>query len=345
MSLALIAGIAGPSLSAYEKSFYRALNPWGFIVMGRNCVSRAQLSALTKDLRASVGCEAMIFIDQEGGRVARLKAPEWPTFPPAARFAALYHQDPQEARDLCFLNHRLMAAELREIGVNADCAPVLDLPVVGAHPIIGDRAFGTDPQTVIELGRAALAGLKAGGVAGVIKHIPGHGRANVDSHDEAPTVSTPLPTLRRSDFVPFKALAAEAAMAMTAHIVYDGLDAERVLTFSPTAIARAIRGDIGFDGALMSDDLRMSALDGRLEDRGHLAIQAGCDLALYCGAVSGEGIVAELEALAAGLPMLQGEALRRTNRAMAEAQAPLPFDSEAAWAKLRAAFAAPAALG
>ncbi|MFN3314542.1 MAG: glycoside hydrolase family 3 N-terminal domain-containing protein, partial [Hyphomonas sp.] len=219
---ACILSVAGPELSAAEAALFAAENPWGVILMGRSCVSRMQVRRLVADIWTATGRETLIFIDQEGGRVARLKAPEWPVFPRGADYAAIYAQDPEQGREAAWLGHRLIAAELASLSIHADCAPVVDLPVPGAHDVIGDRAFGTEPAQAADLARAALDGLMAGGVAGVIKHIPGHGRSVADSHLELPRVTAGQNELA-ADFDAFVRVA-DAPMAMTAHIAYEAYD-------------------------------------------------------------------------------------------------------------------------
>jgi beta-N-acetylhexosaminidase len=325
---ALILGLAGETLSADERVFFRDADPWGFIVFKRNIRDRKQLAALTASLREAVGRDAPVFVDQEGGRVQRLGPPVWAARKPASAFAALYAADPDAAEDAVWLNHRLMAHDLKEVGIDADCAPVLDTPQPGADPIIGDRAFGTEAEQIIRLGRAALEGLAAGGVAGVIKHIPGHGRADVDSHLALPTVKADAETLTRVDLLPFKALA-DAPMAMTAHVLYAAWDPDRPATLSSKVIAEIIRGAIGFDGLLMTDDLSMKALKAPFAERAAGAIAAGCDVVLHCN-----GDRAEMEAVVGATPRLAGPSLVRALMAEAARGQPEDFDPIAASARL-----------
>ena len=274
---AVIFGAGGTALTDDEKKFFRSADPLGFILFARNCENPAQVKKLVAELREAVRREdAPVLIDQEGGRVARLKPPHWPAYPPASAVAAL--NNPAEA---AFLGARLMADDLSALGITVDCAPVLDLPVPGSDPIIGDRAYGTNPENVAALGRAVCDGLLAGGVLPVIKHIPGHGRAGVDSHLALPVVSTPRAELEAVDFAPFRALH-HMPWAMTAHIVYSAIDAEHPATLSPRLISETIRASIGFGGVLISDDLSMKALPGSLPGRAKGAWEAGCDVVLHC---------------------------------------------------------------
>src|ERR671912_1086163 len=255
---AFIAGCSGPTLTARESAFFREAAPWGFILFRRNVEDRAQLRALGDALRETVGrADAPILIDQEGGRVQRLGPPHWPKYPPGSAYGRI--PDPVARRELTRLGARLIAHDLRAVGIDVDCVPVLDVPVAGAHDVIGDRAYGRDPQTVAVLGRAAAEGLLAGSVLPVIKHIPGHGRAFADSHLQLPVVETPRAELEAHDFAPFRYLA-DMPLAMTAHVVYTALDRARPATTSRKVVRDVIRGSIGFDGLLMSDDLSMNAL-------------------------------------------------------------------------------------
>jgi len=323
-------GVRQLQLDAGLRAFAREARPWSFILFREACAARAQVKQLCADLREAAGHDAIIYIDQEGGRVARLRPPEWPRWPPAAGYGALYARDPAGGLEAAKLAHRLIAHELKAIGVDGDFAPVLDVPEPGAHAIIGDRAFATEADSVAALGRAALAGLAAGGVVGCIKHLPGHGRALSDSHHELPRVPEGDNALAR-DIAPFKALAGEARVAMTAHIVYDALDRDRPATQSPLVIERIIRGAIGFDGLLCSDDLDMKALTGPLSARAEKAFTAGCDLVLQCS-----GKIEEMRAVMAGVPALSGKARARADAAAEIAKAaPQDFDAAAAWWRLR----------
>ncbi|MAR57002.1 MAG: beta-N-acetylhexosaminidase, partial [Rickettsiales bacterium] len=260
--------------------FFESHPPYGFILFQKHCQSPQQVTQLVRDLRACVAHEAPVFIDMEGGRVARLKPPYWELFPAAEVFAEAWLRDPQTAEDACYANARHLAETLTACGINANCAPLADLRIRGAHDIIGDRAFGESPKAVIALGRAQANGLMDGGVYPVLKHIPGHGRALADSHFELPQVTVSLIELEQSDFIPFKALA-DLPFAMTAHITYDALDSELPATLSPTAIDY-IRHKLGFKGLLMSDDISMKALQGDLGSLSKDMIAAGCDLVLLC---------------------------------------------------------------
>ncbi len=327
--LAAIFGCAGQQLSADEKAFFRDARPWGFILFARNIASAHQTRALIDDLRATCGDDnALVFVDQEGGRVQRLKPPLARLRRPARMFGALYARDPQTAVEAVTLNHQLIAHELRALGFDADCAPCVDLLLPETHAVIGDRAFGREPSEVAALGRAAMDGLLAGGVAPVIKHIPGHGRAMADSHLELPVVETGLATLEQTDFEPFRALA-EAPIAMTAHVVFTAVDPDACVTLSHRAIQTVVRGFIGFDGLLMSDDLSMHALGGTFEERTTGAINAGCDVVLHCN-----GDPAEMQAIASAAPTLHGRAAERAADARAVARRALAFDPEAAEARL-----------
>jgi beta-N-acetylhexosaminidase len=324
-----IYGCAGTTLSAAEQDFFREVKPWGFILFARNINDPGQVKALVAELRDTVADgQAPILIDQEGGRVARLRPPHWRARPPAARFGALHVENPKAAREACYLNARLIAHDLASLGINVDCLPVLDVPVVGAHDIIGDRAFAHDPTTIIDLGKAQIEGLMDGGVLPVMKHIPGHGRAGADSHLDLPRVSATAEELSASDFVTFRSLS-QCPIAMTAHVVYESIDPQRPCTTSAKVIRDVIRGEIGFDGLLMSDDLSMKALDGPLAVRAKAALFAGCDLALHCN-----GDMDEMRNVASGVTRLQGPALKRSEQALAHLSVPAPFDAEAAEARL-----------
>jgi beta-N-acetylhexosaminidase len=324
MPLACIIDVAGPRLTPDEKAFFRAADPWAFILFARSCQSPEQMRALTGEMRDAVGREALIFIDQEGGRVQRLKPPVWPQFPPVALYGRIWQRDPDAAIEACFLHHRLIAHELRAVGVDADCAPCLDLLVEGASSVIGDRAFSTDPDVIARLGRAAMDGLHAGGVASVIKHMPGHGRATLDSHHALPVVDAGRQALAH-DFAPFRALK-DARMAMSAHIVFEAFDETAPATLSREVVTRLIREDIGFDGLLMTDDVSMKALSGSVQDKAAGSLLAGCDVAMLCNASLEERL-----AFAAACPSLSGRALERALAAEAVARVPLaPFDAGAA---------------
>lgn len=279
---AAIFGCAGLALSAEEKDFFRRHDPLGFILFARNCDTPEQIAKLTADLRASVGRDdAPVLIDQEGGRVQRLKPPRWRQAPTARRFGDLFRRDPELGREAVEFNMRLLAADLIPLGLDVDCVPCLDVPVPGAHDVIGDRAFALQPEIVADLGRIAANTMLDMGIMPVIKHVPGHGRAGVDSHHALPRVDTSVIELQHSDFLPFASLS-DMPWGMTAHVLYTAIDAERPATTSKVVIERIIRGVIGFQGLLLSDDLSMQALGGTLGDRARASLAAGCDVALHC---------------------------------------------------------------
>jgi beta-N-acetylhexosaminidase len=324
-----IYGCAGLVLSADERDFFRQARPWGFILFGRNIQDPDQVRRLTQALRETLGEDAVpILIDQEGGRVARLQPPHWHERAPAACFGAVYASNPELAREAVYLNARLIARDLAGLGINVDCLPVLDVPIAGSHDIIGDRAFAADPATVIDLGRAQIEGLMEGGVLPVMKHIPGHGRAGSDSHLALPRVGASAEELSASDFVTFRSLN-QCPIAMTAHVVYESIDPQRPATTSPKVIRDVIRGEIGFDGLLMSDDLSMQALDGPLDVRAKAALFAGCDVVLHCN-----GGMDEMSEVAKEAKTLDGVSLKRAEQALDHLSVPDTFDPAAAEARL-----------
>ena len=330
---AAILGCSGPALTDGERRFFARVNPVGFILFARNIATPAQVAALVADLRATVGrADAPVLIDQEGGRVQRLKPPHWRKAPAGAPFARLAARDPAAAVAALRLNYRLIGRELAALGIDVDCAPVLDVPVAGADDVIGDRALGADPVMVATLGRAVVDGLLDEGVLPVIKHIPGHGRAMVDSHHALPTVHAARADLEAQDFPPFRALA-DAPWAMTAHVVYTAID-DLPATTSAKVIGEVIRGLIGFDGVLVSDDLSMKALGGGFDERARRALEAGCDLVLHCN-----GDMAEMEAVAAGTLPLCDIARERLARAAAAKRRPGNLDTAAAALKVERALA------
>jgi beta-N-acetylhexosaminidase len=320
---AVVLGCTGERLTPEERRFFAAADPLGFVLFRRNCRTRDQLRALVDELRASVGRDAApVLVDQEGGRVARLQPPEWRLYPAAAQIAAL--PDPL-ALEAARLGARLIADDLAEVGVTVDCAPVLDLPIEGTDPVIGDRAFGSDRARVARLGQAFCEGLLAGGVLPVIKHIPGHGRARVDSHRACPQVETGHAILSESDFAPFRALSS-MPWAMTAHIVYRAIDEAAPATFSRSIIDTIIRGEIGFGGVLVSDDISMGALDGTPGERTRRALDAGVDLVLHCN-----GVMAEMAEIVDAAPPISPMARERIARGEALHLRPLEeFDRGAA---------------
>src|SRR5690348_3250905 len=281
-SRAFITGVSGLELSADERAFIRAELPWGFILFKRNIETPAQVASLVRELRDLVGNEdAPVLIDQEGGRVQRLGPPHWPVYPPGAVFGALYDIDPQLGFAAARLSSRLIAADLIDLGITVDCLPLADVPIAGADAVIGNRAYGTEPGKVAAIARAVTEGLEQGGVLPVLKHIPGHGRATADSHFRLPTVDTAADELERTDFAAFQPLA-NLPMAMTAHVVFSAFDAAHPATTSATMIAQVIRGSIGFQGLLMSDDVSMNALAGSIAERTRAIFAAGCDVVLHC---------------------------------------------------------------
>jgi len=278
-----IFGLSGLTLTDDERAFFRDSDPAGYILFGRNIENREQLRRLTDELRALDGrANLPILIDQEGGRVARMRSPEWPNFPSGAAFDALYDRAPASAIEAARLNAMALAVMLAEVGITVDCLPLLDVRQPGASDVIGDRALGSEPMRVAALGRAILGGLQAGGVVGIVKHIPGHGRALLDTHEALPTVDAPDRDLQ-TDLAPFAALR-DAAMAMTCHVIFEAWDPDRPATLSPIVIDSVIRQRIGFHGLLMTDDLDMKALSGNVPSRAADAIAAGCDIALNCWA-------------------------------------------------------------
>lgn len=344
MSAACALGIRQASVDPELAQFLREANPWALILFRQACETPAQVRRLTSDIRDALGRNAVIWIDQEGGRVARLTAPHWPVFPPAAFFGQLYEADRAAALEVTRLNYRAIAHELKSIGVDGDFAPVLDLPAAGADPIIGDRAFSNDPGAIAALARAALQGLSDGGVVGCIKHIPGHGRADTDSHLALPIVRATRAELE-SDFEPFRALS-DAPAAMTAHVVFEALDGERCATLSPAIIQGLIRQEFGFDGLLMSDDLDMQALAvlprvaGRgmndaplgawgLAERARAAFDAGCDIVLQCN-----GQLNDMVQTVAGCLPLSGKALLRAQAVEAIAQRSDAWDQAGALGRI-----------
>ncbi len=322
-----ISGCEGTQLSSAETSFFHEQNPWGLILFKRNCETPAQIAALTATFRAAVGRkDAPVFIDQEGGRVQRLGPPSnyWRKYPSARAFGDLYAKNPLAALRTARHVGRLMAEDLIEIGITADCLPVLDIPQAGAHDVIGNRAYSLDIEHVMALARAHTAGLMDGGVLPVIKHIPGHGRSDVDSHHNLPVVNAKREELERVDFPPFAAFA-DAPMAMTAHVIYSSIDKTAPATLSRKIIKSIIRAQIGFRGLLITDDLSMKALSGTLSEKCAKALSAGCDMLLHCN-----GKLEEMQEVAAAAGDLKGKALRRAKAALKSARKPQAFDRKTA---------------
>jgi beta-N-acetylhexosaminidase len=309
---AVIFGCAGEALTEEERGFFIRTQPWGFILFARNCKNPRQIKALCDELRATVGRDnAPILIDQEGGRVARLRAPEWKDRPPMDRFGELWRLDPAKGREAAFLGSRLIAEDLRQMGINVNCVPMLDVPQPDANQqVIGDRALAKHPEQIAALGREVMNGTLAGGVLPIIKHIPGHGRSLSDSHEDLPVVSASRDDLIETDFAPFRELA-DAPMAMTAHILYTAYDEKLPATQSKVIIDEVIRGEIGFDGLLMTDDLSMKALAGSFQERSQASLEAGCDMLLHCN-----GDMEEMQAVADVTPRLSGKALARAEAAV-----------------------------
>jgi beta-N-acetylhexosaminidase len=320
---AFITGFAGTTLSDAERAFLREAQPWGFILFKRNIVEPHAVRALVDEVRTVLGREAPALIDQEGGRVARLQPPDWPAYPPGAAYGAVYDRDRRQGLAAAQLGARLIAADLAALGLDVDCLPIADVPVAGADPVVGDRAYGTDPAKVAAIGRAVADGLAEGGVLSVLKHIPGHGRATADSHAKLPVVNTSRAILETTDFAAFRPLAG-LPMAMTAHVVFTALDPVGPATVSATIVRDVIRDSIGFKGLLMSDDISMGALSGSLAERSRAAIAAGCDVVLHCN-----GQMAEMQAVAGTAPVLAGEGLRRAQAALASKKPPVPIDAGA----------------
>jgi beta-N-acetylhexosaminidase len=330
-SRAFITGVSGLELSGDEREFIRAERPWGFILFKRNIETPAQVATLVREMRDLIGeAEAPILIDQEGGRVQRLAPPHWPVYPPGAVFGALYDIDPKLGLTAARLSSRLIAADLIDLGITVDCLPLADVPIAGADAVIGNRAYGTEPGKVAAIARAVTEGLEQGGVLPVLKHIPGHGRATADSHFKLPTVDTAKSELERTDFAAFQPLA-DLPMAMTAHVVFSALDHAHPATTSATIIREVIRGAIGFQGLLMSDDVSMNALAGSIAERTRAIVDAGCDMVLHCN-----GKLDEMREVARQTPELTGEALERAKGALASRRPPQAFDREAGRAELDA---------
>jgi beta-N-acetylhexosaminidase len=328
---AFISGVSGTELAADEREFIASERPWGFILFKRNIATPAQVGSLVGQLREAVGdVDAPVLIDQEGGRVQRLGPPHWPAYPPGAAFGGLYDIDPALGLAAARLSARLIADDLLPLGVTVDCLPLADVPAARADAVIGDRAYGTSPDKVAAIARAVTDGLEQGGILPVLKHIPGHGRATADTHFRLPVVDTSKIELEATDFAAFRPLA-DLPMAMTAHVVFSAFDPAHPATTSATMIEQVIRGLIGFQGLLMSDDVSMNALAGSVAERTRAIFAAGCDMVLHCN-----GKLDEMRLVARETPELSGRALARAQRAMAARKAPLAFDRAAARAELDA---------
>lgn len=322
---AFIAGLSGLAVTADERAFLREASPWGLILFKRNIQDKVQVTTIVKDFLSAIGrADAPVLVDQEGGRVQRLGPPHWPVYPPGEAYGRLYDRDPALGLKAARLGARLIAADLLPLGINVDCLPLADVPVSGSDNVIGDRAYGTTPEKVAAIAGAVAEGLHEGGVLSVLKHIPGHGRATQDSHLRLPTVESARTDLERTDFAAFRPLKA-LPLAMTAHVVFSAIDPVAPATTSATMIREVIRGFIGFEGGLMSDDVSMGALSGTIADRTRASLAAGCDLVLHCN-----GKLDEMQAVAAESPVLAGAALRRADAALAMRRKPSEIDLTAA---------------
>lgn len=316
-----IFGCEGLVLTAQEIAFFREVQPWGFILFARNVETPEQVRALTASMREITGRDSTpILIDQEGGRVARLKPPHWRAYPEGRAYGKMFEADNDTGLEFAWLGARLIAQELIDVGVNVNCLPILDLPVEGAHDVIGNRAYGRDEDVVVPIGRAIANGLLAGGVLPIIKHIPGHGRAGVDSHLELPRVATPHDELSATDFKPFAALK-DVVMAMTAHVIYEAIDDAAPATTSAKVIKKVLRSEIGYQGLIMTDDLSMKALGGSYASRVQASLAAGCDMILHCN-----GDMAQMTEIAGELSFLSGASLKRATAAEKALRTPEGID-------------------
>lgn len=323
-SRAFITGLAGLELADSERAFLREAKPWGGIIFKRNISTPDQVFELIRSFRDTLGWDAPVLVDQEGGRVQRLGPPHWPVYPPGARYSDLYDRDKAVGLAAARLAGHLIAADLRVVGIDVDCLPIADVPVTGGDPVIGDRAYGTEPGKVAAIAGAMAAGLMASGVLPVLKHLPGHGRATADSHLHLPTVDTDRATLEATDFAAFKPLR-NLPLGMTAHVVFSAIDPDAPATTSVTMVREVIRGTIGFDGLLMSDDVSMNALSGTIAERSVASLAAGCDVVLHCN-----GKLDEMVAVASVSPELSGDAARRAEAALAAKSVRPDFDVDAA---------------
>ena len=336
---AFITGTCGTALTEAERGFLREARPWGLILFKRNIESVSQVAALTASFRDAVGADAPVLVDQEGGPVQRLGPPIWPSYPAAAVYGRHYERDRAGALAAARLGARLIADDLAQLGIDVDCLPVADVPAAGADPVIGERAYGETPDKVAALAGAAAAGLMDGGVLPVVKHLPGHGRANADSHLQLPVVSATREELEASDFAAFRPLAG-LPLGMTAHVVFSVYDPVTPATTSVTIVQQVIRDSIGFKGLLMSDDVSMGALSGSIAERTRAALAAGCDVVLHCN-----GELDEMEEVAAEAPPLAGAARGRADAALAARAAGTGIDVAEARRNFAAMLAAEPAAG
>ena len=320
---AFITGVAGLALAAEERAFLRDAQPWGIILFKRNVSTPIQVQELVSSFRDALGWQAPVLVDQEGGRVQRLGPPHWAAYPPGARYGQIYDHDKVLGLETAQLAGRLIADDLGARGIDVDCLPIADVPVSGSDPVIGDRAYGTQPDKVSAIAAAIARGLRLGGVLPVLKHLPGHGRATADSHHKLPVVDTDQATLEKTDFAAFRPLR-DLPLGMTAHVVFSAIDPDAPATTSVTMVRQVIRGFIGFQGLLMSDDISMNALAGTIAERSRAALGAGCDVVLHCN-----GNPKEMEQVAGEVPKLEGEAGKRAERALAARGAREEFDVEA----------------
>lgn len=330
-----ICGLSGTELTPEEAAFLADAQPWGVILFARNIAAPQQVRRLCDDVRAKLErADAPILIDQEGGRVQRIGPPHLRAYPPASLYGRLYARNPMLGVEAARLGAKLIGLDLADLGITVDCLPVLDVPAAGSSAVIGERAYGATADAVATLGGAAADGLMSAGVLPVMKHVPGHGRAAVDSHEALPRVEAPLAELAACDFAPFRLWAAKMPLAMTAHVVFAAVDPAAPATLSATIIAKIVRERIGFDGALMTDDISMGALSGQVGKRARRAIAAGCDLVLHCN-----GEMPEMKAVAGAVPALEGDALRRTEAALAMRRDAAPTDRAALEARFEALIA------
>lgn len=321
---AFITGLAGPKLLDEEREFLREHQPFGLILFKRNIENKAQVTELVAEALRDLAPEALVLVDQEGGRVQRFGPPNWPAYPPGAVFGKIYDRDPKLGMTAAWLGARLMASDLLPMGINTDCIPLADVPVAGSDNVIGDRAYGETPEKVAAIAGAVAAGIAAGGMIPIVKHIPGHGRANADSHMKLPVVNADKATLEASDFAAFRPLK-KLPLGMTAHVVFTAFDPVLPATTSPVVIREVIRGSIGFEGLLMGDDISMGALSGSIAERARASLAAGCDVVLHCN-----GKMDEMRQVATVAPELTGDAGKRAQRALNARRQPAMLDVEAA---------------